>query len=199
MKPLLILGVDGVINAIGAHAHARDRRLDGYEQHWGYPNRDTWYQPWARHPLPWSERRLLFVNPGHGRQLLDLPVDLAWCSRWMENANEWISPLAGLPELPWVPRGTELGVRARGCGASPKFGDVLQYAGWTGNSFGRPFAWVDYAFSSGDWELCDRIPASGLPARALLIETNPQYGLQPEHFERLAVWAANLESEATDA
>jgi hypothetical protein len=40
------------------------------------------------------------LDPEDGRRLLELGCDLVWATTWMADANEVISPLLGLPELP---------------------------------------------------------------------------------------------------
>jgi hypothetical protein len=47
-----------------------------------------------------SNPQLAKLVPEHGPRLLALPCDLIWATAWMQDANEVISPLLGLPQLP---------------------------------------------------------------------------------------------------
>ncbi len=42
------------------------------------------------------------AQPHHGPQLLSLPFDLVWATTWEEEANTFIAPVLGLPELPYL-------------------------------------------------------------------------------------------------
>jgi hypothetical protein len=42
------------------------------------------------------------LNPADGRRLMELGCQLVWATTWMAEANEVISPLLGLPDLPVV-------------------------------------------------------------------------------------------------
>lgn len=48
---------------------------------------------------PSSRRRPLqvWLNPQHGRNLLQLGFELCWATTWMDYANRWIAPVLGLP------------------------------------------------------------------------------------------------------
>lgn len=42
------------------------------------------------------------LAPQHGSRLSALPCDLVWATTWMDDANDEIAPLLGLPALPVV-------------------------------------------------------------------------------------------------
>ncbi|MEV7677181.1 hypothetical protein ACFRR7_12840 [Streptomyces sp. NPDC056909] len=170
-KPLLLIDVDGPLNPYGALA--APGTPDGYEKHLMRPSLWARTQPG---PLP------VLLNPGHGAELLALTglYELVWATTWEDDANEWIGPLLGLPELPyiawpethgWAPRGTLWKTRY-----------VLEYAA------GRPFAWVDDEITSYDREWVDREHL----AAALLLYVDPGTGLTRPDFDALAEWAAAL-------
>jgi hypothetical protein len=50
----------------------------------------------------------VWLNPEHGRALLGLGYELCWATTWMSDANTWIGPVLGLPELPFVEFGDAL-------------------------------------------------------------------------------------------
>ncbi|MEU9076154.1 hypothetical protein [Kitasatospora sp. NPDC048538] len=172
-RPLLLLDVDGPLNPYAAPA---TRRPDGYDTHRMLP--PSWL---ARRP-PWSERRVrslrVWLNPAHGPELLALPYELVWATTWMDEANTYIAPLIGLPELPYI-RWTEV------FGADPdglhwKTRDVVAWAA------GRPFVWVDDELGPQDAEWI----AAHHPGPALALHVNPRIGLRAGDFATLRDWAA---------
>lgn len=50
----------------------------------------------------------VWLNPEHARHLLQLGYELCWATTWMDEANQWITPVLGLPELPFVDFGDAL-------------------------------------------------------------------------------------------
>jgi hypothetical protein len=83
-----------------------------------------------------SNPQLAKLVPEHGPRLLALSCDLMWATAWMQDANEVIAPLLGLPELPVVdlpdaPERDEAGV------LHWKTRALIETAA------GRPFIWVD--------------------------------------------------------
>ena len=50
-----------------------------------------------------SDPLLVRVDPALGSRLLALGCHLIWATTWMEEANECIAPLLGLPALPLLP------------------------------------------------------------------------------------------------
>ena len=179
MKPLLLIDVDGVLNPFDAKPH---RRPAGYQTHRMLP--PTWI---AQHPAGMRARPLrVWLNPEHGPQLLALPFDLAWCTTWQGDANEWIGAHLGLPELPHVPF-KENNLPDRPDGTYFKTWETVQWVR------GRAFAWVDDQVGDADREYVADIH----PGPALLLTIDPATGLLPEHFEELADWAGSLELETT--
>ncbi|MEW1718868.1 hypothetical protein [Streptomyces sp. NPDC093109] len=169
MKPLLLLDVDGPLNPYGALSSARPPA--GYARH-------------RMRPSAWTEDRPLpvLLNPEHGARLRALAglYDLVWATTWEADANVWIGPRLGLPELPYIawppirekaPRGTFWKTRY-----------VLEYAA------GRPFAWADDEITAYDREWV----AQRHLAAAHLVRVDPGTGLLPGDFDALARWAAAL-------
>jgi hypothetical protein len=141
-KPLLYLDVDGVLNPV------RPAPAAGFTVHSMLGTR-------------------VLICPRHGRWLRELSevYELAWATTWLERANDYISPLLGLPELPVVPVQQSL----RGTGGPIPRSDwfpILRHSG------GRPFAWID-----------DLIPnrllrADAARADRLLLPVDPGDGLR---------------------
>lgn len=168
-RPLLLIDVDGPLNPYAAKP---TQRPEGYTTH--RMMTDSWRARGARKPLR------VWLNPGHGPALTALPYELAWCTTWLDEANEWIGPHLGLPVLPVVPF-QELW-SPRSDGTFWKTWDVVRWAE------GRPFAWIDDEITDTDREYV----AGVHQGPALLLTISPRTGLLPEHFEQLADWATNL-------
>jgi hypothetical protein len=170
--PLLYLDVDGPLNPWDAPPH---RRPDGY-QTFRYPQtgQDAYGRP--RKPLR------VWLNPSHGERLLALPFSLVWGTAW-HDANEWIGPKIGLPELPAV----ELRLPERWVSSHHwKLTHLIEYAA------GRPFAWVDDAILTAD----DGYVAENHPAPALLHWVSPRLGLLEHDFKTLTQWSERVTVDA---
>ncbi|NEA52408.1 hypothetical protein [Streptomyces sp. SID10815] len=166
-RPLLLIDVDGPLNPYAAPPH---RRPDGYQTHRTRPS--GWDQPWQKPLRVW-------LNPAHGPALLALPFDLVWCTTWACEANEWIGPHIGLPELPVI-EWPEDARQQRPGGVFWKTEHVVKWAA------GRPFAWIDDDFTDADREFV----SASHDGPALLHFVSPRLGLLPADFDTLAVWAA---------
>lgn len=82
-RPLLFLDVDGTLLPYGGTP------LPSTPGGW-----DNWQDV--------SNPQLAKLVPAHGPRLRALPCDLMWATAWMEDANDVIAPLLGLPKLPVV-------------------------------------------------------------------------------------------------
>ncbi|MFI9297096.1 hypothetical protein [Streptomyces gardneri] len=177
-RPLLFLDVDGPLNPYAAKP---EKRPDGYTT--------------LRVPLDsraheegrsFSSRRRplrVWLNPEHGRFLLRLPFELCWATTWMDDANRWIAPVLGLPELPFVDFGDVL-LQERPDGVHWKTGPLVEYAD------GRPFAWVDDEQS----ELDQVYVITHHRGSALLHHVSPRVGLLENDFHTLADFARSLDT-----
>ncbi|WP_367324038.1 hypothetical protein [Streptomyces sp. HUAS ZL42] len=163
-RPLLFLDVDGPLNPYAAKP---ERRPGGYTT--------------LRVALQPGRPLRVWLNPSHGRALLDLPYDLCWATTWMAAANRWIAPVVGLPELPYVDFGEGL-FAVRPDGVHWKTEAIVTYAE------GRPFAWVDDEQSPAD----DAYVAARHPGAALLHHVNPRLGLLEADFAALTEFATGL-------
>jgi hypothetical protein len=79
--PLLFLDVDGTLLPYGG------ARLPSALEEW-----DSWQDV--------SNPQLAKIDLAHGPRLPALPCALMWATAWMDDANQVIAPLLGLPELP---------------------------------------------------------------------------------------------------
>ena len=126
------------------------------------------------------------LNPEHGRRLLALPCDLIWATAWMDDANEWIGPRIGLPELPVLsadpddPEAEDESTERPGL--HWKTQALIEWAD------GRPFAWVDDEITDIDRLWVEESHAGP----ALLHRVDPQRGLTEDDFAVLEVWFHSL-------
>ncbi|MFI8103028.1 hypothetical protein [Streptomyces sp. NPDC086023] len=164
-KPLLLIDVDGPLNPYAAKP---TRRPEGYTTH-------------RMRPTGWTDGRPLrvWLNPAHGPGLLALAdrYELVWATTWMGEANDWIAPRLGLPELPFIRWPQMHGRAPRGTFWKTQY--VLEYAA------GRPFAWIDDDITDLDREYVAQLH----PAHALLRYVDERVGLTAEDFAALAEWA----------
>ncbi|MGW2539757.1 hypothetical protein ACWC5I_02535 [Kitasatospora sp. NPDC001574] len=179
--PLLLLDVDGPLNPF---AGMPDWQPVGFQtfrlmppsweaaerarlEAWGRPNRPPT-------PLP------VWLNPGHGPALAALPFDLVWATTWEAEANDYIAPLLGLPELPFIVWSSP---RTRpGGGLFWKTPEVVSWAR------GRPFAWLDDEITQADRDWV----ATHHAGPAFLHRVDARLGLRPEDFTELRAWALDL-------
>ncbi|WP_199923446.1 hypothetical protein [Streptomyces sp. NRRL F-5123] len=174
-RPLLYLDVDGPLNPYAAQP---ERRPPGYT---------TLRVTLGPDRSALSGRTLrVWLAPWHGPALLDLGYELYWATTWMADANRWIAPVLGLPELPYVDFGDAL-LSERPDGVHWKTAALVDHAA------GRPFAWVDDEQSALDGEYV----AGHHPAPALLHHVSPRLGLRPADFETLAEWSTDARDAAT--
>jgi hypothetical protein len=173
-----MLDVDGPLNPFGAMP---DDRPSGYAERFLMP--PSWAaleeiriaaSPRVREPRPLP----VGLNPSHGARLLGLPFELVWATTWEAEANEFITPLVGLPALPYIawqqPRPVP---RGRGCW---KTSEVVARAA---------VRLVDDEITRADRNWVARHH----PGPALLHRVDADTSLDTEDFAALFAWAADLD------
>ena len=173
-RPLLLIDIDGPLNPYAAKAH---RRPDGYTTHRMAPA--SWVARSTKPPAYVKPLRV-WLNHDHGAMLQALPYDLVWCTTWMHEANEWIAPHLGLPELPFIEFTNLHDYPADG--THWKTRTVIEWAA------GRPFAWIDDEINQDD----EAYVAEHHDGPALLHHVHPAKGLLPGDFGALRDWAYGL-------
>jgi hypothetical protein len=113
----------------------------------------------------------------HGSRLLALGAELWWATAWMDEANDVIGPLPGLPELPVAgPRAWDDDfVDERLCWKTRTLVDLAA---------GRAFVWLDDEPAADD----DEYVAVQHPGPALLYRTDLEVGLTGADFDAVADW-----------
>lgn len=159
---LVFLDVDGVLNAGQRHP----------EGGWGMTDVHVGH-----------ERYTIRYNPNHGAQLLALAEEtgaqLVWATTWQDLANEFISPLVGLPtNLPVVVMDPEFGFGSVPL-VHPKTPMVAQYAQ------GRDFVWFDDDLSRMDRKYLEGHENVGA---FRLIHTSFRSGLNDKQIEQARQW-----------
>ncbi|WP_432417605.1 HAD domain-containing protein [Actinoplanes solisilvae] len=138
--------------------------------------------------LPFRARRdtedplLARIDRADGPRLRALNCRLVWATTWMDEANEVVAPLLGLPELPVVrwPDDDDVPIR----GMHWKTAPLTRWAR------GQPFVWLDDEI--GDM---DRLWVAGEhPAPALLHKVDPYLGLTEDDLETVRRWVLRSDS-----
>ncbi|MFF7868887.1 hypothetical protein ACFZCT_20840 [Streptomyces qaidamensis] len=159
-RPLLFLDVDGPLIPFGPPSVPSSPAAAGFPTS---PDRGN----------PLLER----LDPGLGPRLLALGCRPVWATTWMEEANEVVSPLIGLPRLPvveWPAPCADEGPN----GLHWKTGPLVEWAD------GRPFIWVDDEIGAMDRLWVD----ASHPGPSLLHRVDPVTGLVDADFLALADW-----------
>lgn len=151
-RPLVFLDVDGPLIPFG--------RGDGH-----YP---VFTDTDLGNPL------LSRVDPALGPRLLALGCDLVWATTWLDEANECVAPLLGLPPLPVLdfPDDDAVG------GLHWKTRRIVEYAA------GRPFVSIDDETTAADRSWV----ASHHPGPALLHPVQASTGLTFDDVATIAAW-----------
>jgi hypothetical protein len=173
-KPVVFLDVDGPLNPYMAKP---TRRPVGFETH-------------RLRPTGWVDRRDLrvWLAPEHGPMLLDFVAEhnaeLVWATTWEHDANRFIGPAIGLPELPVV----EWGFTA----FHWKFDAMLAYAGKRPLVFFDDFDGDKARYSSEiEWFEAQR---GDLPTRLHFVD--PRIGLTELDFSLAGMWLKKLKENS---
>jgi len=146
--PLVFLDVDGVLLPFGAAA-----------------------------PVTATDSPVARIDPRQGPRLARLPAELVWATTWMEEANDTLAPVLGLPRLPVLdpPDPTA---------EDGYFGLHWKTRAIVDRAAGRAFAWVDDEITAADREwVRDRHAAP-----ALLLRVDAHRGLTAEDLDALEAW-----------
>jgi hypothetical protein len=163
-RPILAVDVDGVIS------------LFGFDQP---PDRSV-----ARFELIDGMVHCISIAAGERLRRLSRLYDLVWATGWEDRANDSLSPLLALPELPCL----RFDGAARFGSAHWKLVPLDEYAQ------GRALAWIDDSLDESCYEWARRRQRRG--EATLLVPTASHLGLEEAQVEALAAWARGLGHEA---
>lgn len=118
------------------------------------------------------------ISLAAGERLVRLAerFELVWATGWEDKANDYLPALLGLPELPHLQF-----ENARFGTAHWKLGPLEDFA------TGRALAWIDDSLDESCYRWAERRPEP-----TLLVQTDPDRGLEEAHVDALTAWAAGL-------
>ncbi|OXM56441.1 hypothetical protein CFP71_13585 [Amycolatopsis thailandensis] len=187
---LLLIDVDGPLNPYAAKPH---RRPPGYETFRRTPG-GSWLS--GRQARKRKGLRV-WLNPAHGRALLDLAADtglqLIWCTTWLHEANTRIGPAIGLPELPVI-EFPHQDLEPDGAGGHHWRRDgSWKWAAASRFAAGRPLAWLDDEHGASHY-LRPRtsFDHDRADTPTLLCHCDPRTGLLDSHLDQIRAWAASM-------
>jgi len=165
MTPLLFLDVDGTLIPYDGSMLAESADVWAGQQEQANPNPN-----------------LGRINVALGPRLLALPAELRWATGWMHEANDVISPLLGLPQLPVVALAEPQTAVGEWYQLNWKTETLVQVAA------GRPFVWIDDEITGVDrgWV------AENHPGSALLFRVDAHFGLAEADLAAVERWLRNL-------
>ena len=163
MTPLLFLDVDGTLIPYDGSMPAEPADVWAGRQEQANPN-------------------LGRINLALGPRLLALPAELMWATGWMHEANDVISPLLGLPQLPVVELDEPQMDAAEWYQLNWKTETLVEVAA------GRPFVWIDDEITGTDrgWV------ADNHPGSALLFRVDAHFGLAEADLAAVERWLRSL-------
>lgn len=169
-RPVFALDVDGVLSNFAAKPATRAKRnviQAGQFKLW----------------LGWNDGELL-------KRLLPT-FELVWATTWEHDANVYVAPALGLPELPVV----EVGNSFERSDLLPPRKFSSNFASWKTDGVlayvqDRPLVWLDDDFTNDDRSWANKRTRRGWPT--LLLKARPAEGLRPFHIDKALKWAGEL-------
>lgn len=182
-RPLLLLDVDGVLNAFGAWALVDD----------SLPmRRDN-----VRAPDGWHSRRVdgyhLLLNPEHAAwvAMLSERFDMVWATMWQDRAPAALAPEIGFgADWPYIDFRHHQGygtTQRTGLGVGGyKFPGVVATIG------DRPMVWIDDDLEPAIYEWAAQRDSDGIPT--LLVQPSPAEGWTRAELDAVIAFADSVEA-----
>jgi hypothetical protein len=169
MKPVILLDVDGPLSPYDCGPYAPD----GFVSHLMKPS-----------GFLYGGGLKVRLNPLHGPSLASLGAELIWATMWNNDANVWIGPQLGLPELPYIPLTYKyVGDMGNIYMKTPQIADWMNE-----NRPGVPFIWIDDEATREDFHFLHK-NCSGY---ADLMVISAAIGLTDQDFTTLKTRVAEL-------
>ncbi|MRH86603.1 hypothetical protein GFY24_03805 [Nocardia sp. SYP-A9097] len=164
-RPAILLDVDGPLNPF---VGSETPRAPGYQAHLLRPK---------IFPGRPAEHRTVWLDPAHGRQLLELAAetraDLVWATLWENEANRLLSAPLGLPKLEVIV--------FNGTAFQHSGGHHAKLPGITAWAAARPLVWFDDQFQPADADWA--IARSADTAPTCIIPIDSSIGLTAADFD----------------
>ena len=138
----------------------------------------------------------------HAEQLQRLSAlyTLVWATTWTSDANRLLSPLLGLPDLPYVDWPQRLLDRHPRQGRNGSWKTPYLAAWLDKHAPSRPWVWLDDEPNRYDraWFTQHYLTRPAPPAWQV-VRVDAHIGLVADHFDQLTHWAHTLPTPDTDA
>jgi hypothetical protein len=129
------------------------------------------------------------ISPRHGPRLKELACLLAWATTWTDDANKYIAPRLGPPQLAVVTRPEKTAAEEEQDERHGLHWKTRPLVRWAA---GSTFAWIDDEISSTDRHWV----AAHHPGQALLHRIDPAAGIADADYLILSQWLHSVGSGA---
>lgn len=165
-QKVILLDVDGPLNPFNAKIP-----VTGYTAHRMHPT-----------GFEYGKGLRVLLNPLHGPSLTDSGAEIVWATMWEADANVWIGPHLGLPELPFIDWNEECQWDSNGLHYKTR-----RIASWMNeHRKGVDFLWIDDECTKTDLKWLNE----KMDVKASILRISPKIGLTSADFDTINEWAA---------
>lgn len=168
-KKAILLDVDGPLNPFNAKIPP-----EGYTTHRMHPT-----------GFEYGNGLRVLLNPLHGLWLANLGAEIIWATMWEHDANEWIGPHIGLPELAVIDWDDSCTWGSNGLHYKTK-----RIVTWMNkNRKGVDFLWIDDECTKYDSKYIGQYS----DAKGNIMRISPKTGITDNDMQMIELWAGNNE------